>query len=53
MRSRLAAHAIVAADMSHGSVDHDAYRGHVDDPCNGFVSSEIGLDAGLVISVRR
>jgi hypothetical protein len=50
LRPHLSADAVIAADMSYGDTDHDAYRAHVTDPGNGMLSSEIALDAGLVIS---
>ncbi len=50
LRPHLSATAIIAADMSDGDADHDAYRAHVNDPRNGLLSSEIPIDAGLLIS---
>jgi predicted O-methyltransferase YrrM len=47
---RLSPHAVIAADMSEGDLDHDAYRAHVNDPSNRLISTEIAVDAGLVIS---
>jgi predicted O-methyltransferase YrrM len=44
--------ALVAADMSKDDPHHDRYRAHVRDPANGYFSTEVPLDDGVVISVR-
>jgi predicted O-methyltransferase YrrM len=44
--------ALVIADMSHGDPHHERYRDHVNDPAHGYLTAEIPLDAGLVISAR-
>lgn len=49
---RLSARALVVADMSHGDPHHDRYRDHINDPAHGYLTAEIPLDAGLVISAR-
>ena len=51
--SRLSAGSIIVADLSHGDPHHVRYREHVTDARNGFLSVEIPIDAGLVISTRR
>jgi len=50
LRPRLASTAIVAADMSYEDKNHEAYRAYVNDGNNGLLSTEVTLDAGLVIS---
>lgn len=51
-RAALAPHALVIADMSHDEPHHARYREHVTDPARGCLSTELPLDAGLVISSR-
>jgi predicted O-methyltransferase YrrM len=48
----LSARALVIADMSHDEPHHARYRNHVSDPARGYVTTEIPLDAGVVISAR-
>jgi predicted O-methyltransferase YrrM len=48
----LSPHALVIADMSHGDPYHDRYRDYLNDPERVYVTTEIPLDAGLVISTR-
>ena len=50
LEPRLAPHALVIADMSHDEPHHARYREHVTDPARGCLSTELPLDAGLVIS---
>jgi predicted O-methyltransferase YrrM len=52
LERRLSAGAMVLADMSHDDAHHDRYRDHVNDPAHGYLTTEIPLDAGLVISTR-
>jgi predicted O-methyltransferase YrrM len=52
VQSCLSPRALVIADMSHGDPHHDRYRHHVNDPASGYITTEIPLDAGLVISTR-
>lgn len=49
LRPHLTQTAIVAADMSVGDKDHEDYRTYVNNS-NGLISTELALDAGLVIS---
>jgi predicted O-methyltransferase YrrM len=49
---RLSPGALVIADMSHDDPHHERYRDHVNDPARGYLTTEIPLDAGLVISTR-
>jgi predicted O-methyltransferase YrrM len=44
--------ALVIADMSHGDPHHERYRDHINDPALGYLTTEIPLDAGVVISTR-
>jgi len=44
--------ALVAADMSKDDPHHDRYRAYVHDPAHGYLSTEVPLDDGVVISVR-
>lgn len=48
----LAARALVIADMSHDEPHHAQYRDHVHDAAHGYMSTEIPLEAALVISAR-
>jgi len=50
LRPRLESTAIVAADMSYEDKNHEAYRAYVNDGNNGLLSTEVALDAGLVMS---
>ena len=43
--------AVIATDMSYGDKNHDAYRAHVTSDTSGLLTSEISLDAGIVISI--
>jgi len=49
---RLAPGALVVADMSRGDPELDHYRAYVLDPSSGYVSIELPLDEGVVISTR-
>lgn len=49
---RLAVGALVVADMSRGDPELERYRAYVFDPSSGYVSIEIPLDEGVVISTR-
>jgi hypothetical protein len=44
--------ALVIADMSHGDPHHERYRDRVNEPARGYLTTEIPLDAGVVISAR-
>jgi predicted O-methyltransferase YrrM len=50
---RLATYGLVVADLSHDEPYHDRYRDYVRSDANGYVTTEIALDAGLVVSGRR
>ena len=50
---QLPAGSVIVADLSHGDPHHAHYREHVADAHHGFLSVEIPIDAGLVISTRR
>ncbi len=39
--------------MSYDDADHEIYRAYVNDVTNRLLSTEIALDAGLVISTRQ
>jgi predicted O-methyltransferase YrrM len=52
LESHLSVRAVVVADLSHGDPHHDQYRDYVG-PGSAFVSVEIPIDAGLLISTRR
>ena len=49
---RLCAHALVIADMSRDEPYHAEYRAYVNNPAHGYLTTEIPMDAGLVISAR-
>lgn len=53
LRSGLSHTAVIAADMSPGDPHHERYRTYVTDPANKLISTEIALDAGLVISTPQ
>jgi predicted O-methyltransferase YrrM len=53
LEPKLTARALVVADMSHGDPHHTRYREHVNDPAHGYLTIEIPIDAGIVISTRR
>ncbi len=53
LEPRLSARAVIAADVSHGDPHHVRYRDYVSGPRNGYLSVEIPLDAGLVVSTRH
>ncbi len=44
--------AVVAADMSRDDPHHVRYREYVRDPAHGYVTIEVPLDDGVVLSVR-
>lgn len=52
LEPRLSPRAVVVADLSHGDPHHVRYREYVNDPASGYLSVEIPVDAGLVISTR-
>ena len=52
MQPRLAASALVAADLSADDPDLDPYLEHVRDPRHGYLSTLIPLDDGVELSVR-
>lgn len=47
---RLSARALIVADMSKDEPHHDRYREYINTPERGYVSTELQLDAGLVVS---
>jgi predicted O-methyltransferase YrrM len=49
---RLRAGALVVADLGSDDPACDAYRGHLEDPANGYATTTVPLDAGVVVSVR-
>lgn len=53
LEPRLAPHAVIAADLSQGDPHHAHYRDFVSDLDSGFLSVEIPVDAGLIVSTRR
>lgn len=50
---RLAPRAIVIADLSHDEPHHERYRDRVTSPTGAYTTTEIALDAGLLVSARR
>jgi predicted O-methyltransferase YrrM len=50
---RLAPRALVVADLSHDEPHHDRYRAHVSSETSSYITSEIALDAGVLVSTRR
>jgi len=46
------ASALVVADMSQDEPHHERYRDHVNDRAHGYLTTEIPLDAGLIVSAR-
>jgi len=52
---RLAARALIVADMSPDEPHRARYRDYVNDPARGYLTTEIPIDAGIVVStaVRR
>lgn len=53
LEPRLSSHAVIAADLSHGDPHHVRYRDYLRDPKRGYLSVEIPIDAGLIVSTRR
>jgi predicted O-methyltransferase YrrM len=53
LESRLSLDALIVADLSHGDPHHVRYRDYVRDPERGYLSVEIPIDAGLIVSTRR
>jgi predicted O-methyltransferase YrrM len=53
LEPQLAPHAMIAADLSAGDPHHQRYREYVADPNHGYLSIEIPVDAGLVVSTKR
>lgn len=53
LEPQLSERAIVAADLSHGDPHHQRYREYVAGADSGYLSVEIPVDAGLVVSTRR
>lgn len=49
---RLSAGALVIADISKDDPHHEHYRQHVNDPASRYVSIELPLDDGVVISTH-
>ena len=52
LEHRLSPDAVIAADLSAGDPHHDRYRDHVNDPTGGYVTVEIPVAAGFVVSTR-
>ena len=52
LEARLAAGALVIADLSPDDPHLDRYRAHVDAPEHGYLSVTVPLDAGVVASIR-
>ena len=52
MAPRLAPGALVVADLSTGDPELERYRAHMLDPGSGYVSVQVPLDDGVVISTR-
>ncbi len=52
---RLAARALIVADMSPDEPHHARNRDYVNDPARGYLTTEIPIDSGIVVSsaVRR
>jgi predicted O-methyltransferase YrrM len=50
LEPRLSARCVVVADLSHGDPHHVRYREYMHDADTGYVSVEVPVDAGLVIS---
>jgi hypothetical protein len=48
-----AENALVIADLSLGDPHHVRYRDHVNDPRHGYMSIEIPIDAGVLVSRRQ
>ncbi len=53
LEPRLAPHAPVIADLSHGDPHHARYRDYVTDSESGYLTVEIPVDAGLVVATRQ
>jgi predicted O-methyltransferase YrrM len=52
LEPRLSPGALVVADLSAGDTEQVAYCARMHDPAGGYVTVEIPLDAGVVVSVR-
>jgi predicted O-methyltransferase YrrM len=52
LEPKLSAGALVIADLSAGDPEQDAYCERMRDPAGGYVTVEVPLDAGVVVSVR-
>lgn len=52
LEPQLAENAIVVADLSLGDPHHIRYREHVNDPRHGYLTVEIPIDAGVLVSSR-
>jgi len=53
LEGQLSSDAVVTADLSQGDPHHKRYREYVTRKDSGFLSVELPVDAGLVLSVRR
>lgn len=53
LEPKLAENALVIADLSLGDPHHDRYRDHVSDPHHGYLTIEIPIDAGVLVSKRQ
>ena len=49
---RLTARALIVADMSHQEPHPARYREYVNDPSRGYLTTEIPIDAGIVVSTQ-
>lgn len=52
LEPQLAENALVVADLSLGDPHHVRYRDHVNDPRHGYLTVEIPIDAGVLVSSR-
>jgi predicted O-methyltransferase YrrM len=53
LEPQLSPHAVVVADLSHDDPHHVRYREYVQDPAGRYLSVEIPVDDGLVVSTPR
>ncbi len=53
LEPQLAENALVIADLSLGDPHHIRYRDHVNDTRHGYMSIEIPIDAGVLVSRRQ
>jgi predicted O-methyltransferase YrrM len=53
LEPKLAENALVIADLSLGDPHHARYRDHVNDPHHDYLTIEIPIDAGVLVSKRQ